>query len=139
VIAALRLGAWLALAALTGAVLSGCGGSHSPKPSKANVAESEAISHHLDRLPGVVRVDGGYARDLENPGSASFSIGVRDDVDLAAIADKTIEAVWRSKLDPIGSMSVLVGRYDDPSVGLRRHADFRLDKATLEHRYGPRP
>jgi hypothetical protein len=121
------------------AILLGCGSSYSPEPSKANVAESDAIRQRLEALPGVIRVDGGYVRNLEDPGSASFSIGVGPRTDLAAIADKTVEATWLSHLDPISSMGVLVGRFDDPKVGIRRHVDFRRDKAELTRRYGPRP
>jgi hypothetical protein len=131
-----RRGAWLSFAAAL-AVLTGC--SYSAEPSKDNLAASQAISKRLEALPGVIRVDGGYARDVENPGSASFSIGVRRGTDLAKIADAAVEAVWRSRIDPIGSMSVFVAEHDDPDVHLRRFADYKLDKAKLERRYGPRP
>jgi hypothetical protein len=133
-----RVRAWLTLAGVAAALaLGGC--SYSKQPSKDNLKASAAIGKRLEALPDVIRVDGGYARDLENPGSASFSIGVRKGADLPAIADEAVKAVWLSPIDPIGSMSVLVARMDDPDVKLRRFVDYKLDRAQLERRYGPRP
>jgi hypothetical protein len=131
-----RCCAWLALV-VPCAVLLGC--SYSREPSNANLTESKAISRRLAALPGVVRVDGGYARDLENPGSANFSISVRRTADLRTVAGAAVAAIWRSGLDPISSASVFVGLNRDSSVSVERHIDFTFDKAKLERRYGPRP
>jgi len=126
------------LAGLAALVLLGCGSYH-PRPSKANVAESNAIIQRLSDLPGVVRADGGYNFDLEDPGSAQISIAVRAGANLEAVADDAVAAVWRSRLDPIRSMTVLVGRRDKPTINVDRHVDFVDEKADLTRRYGPRP
>jgi len=132
---------WAAASALLCAVAvlaAGCEGSYSREPSKANAAESDAIRQRLARLPGVVRADGGYSYNLEDPGSVSLSISVRRGTPLRPVADKAIEWVWRSRL-PISALGVLVGRHDDPSVTLERDLVLKTDGAALARRYGPRP
>ena len=129
----------LAAIAVACVVMVGCGHSYSPKPSQANVAESDAILKRLAKLPGVVRVDGGYVRNATDPGSAGVGIGAREGADLEALADKAIEAFWRSRLDPIGAMDVRVVRTDKPTINVFRHVDYKRDADELTQRYGPRP
>jgi cobalamin biosynthesis protein CbiG len=120
-------------------VVVGCGDSYSPKPSQANLAESDAILKRLAKLPGVVRVDGGYVRNATDPGSAGVGIGVREGADMEALADKAIGAFWRSRLDPITAMDVTVVRTDKPTLHVFRNVNFKLDADELTQRYGARP
>jgi hypothetical protein len=133
----------MAALAVACVVMAGCGdgegGSYSPQPSQANLAESDAILKRLAKLPGVVRVDGGYVRNATDPGSAGVGLGVTEDADMAALADRAIAAFWRSRLDPIGALDVTVVRTDKPTVNLARNVNFKLDADELTRRYGPRP
>jgi|GEM_PF-3611183 len=129
----------IAAMAVACVVLTGCGGSYSPKPSQANLAESDAILKRLATLPGVVRVDGGYVRNATDPGSAGVGIGVRAGADMDALADRAIAELWRSRLDPISAIDVTVVRVDKPTVNVVRNVNFKLDADELTRRYGSRP
>jgi hypothetical protein len=130
-----------AIAALAVAcvVMTACGDSYSPKPAQANLAESDAILKRLAKLPGVVRVDGGYVRNATDPGSAGVGIGVRAGADMEALADRAIAEFWRSRLDPMSALDVTVVRADKPAVNVVRNVNFKLDADELTRRYGPRP
>jgi hypothetical protein len=133
-----RPAAAIALLSVVTLLAAGCKGSYSREPSRANAAESDAIRRRLARLPGVVRVDGGYSYNLEDSGSVSLSVSVRRGTRLRPIAGKAIEWVWRSRL-PISAMGVLVGRDDDPRVALKRDLVLAKDGTALTRRYGRRP
>jgi hypothetical protein len=105
-----------------------------------NKAESDAVDRALRTLPGVVRVDGGYTRDVSNAGGAVvLSVTVRPGTDLGHVADEAVRRVWLSRLDPVTSMTVTVGPDGDPAGAIDRHADFRFDRDQLTSTYGPRP
>jgi hypothetical protein len=140
-IAPTRAAAARAIAAMAvGCVLvAGCGGSYSREPSPANLAESDAILKRLAKLPGVVRVDGGYSRNATDPGSAGVGIGVRAGADMEGLADRAVAAFWRSRIDQMRALDVGVVRVDKPTVNVNRFVDFKLDADELTRRYGPRP
>jgi hypothetical protein len=128
-----------AVMALTTCVVLGCSGSYQPKSSKENRAEGEAIKRRLQELPQVISVDGGYSRHLTDSGSAQYDVGVRDGTDMDAVAEKVVEEVWRSKLDPLSAITVFVAIQSDPADHVGRSVILRSAKDELTRRYGPRP
>lgn len=140
----------LVIAVLLLVALAGCasggrsggrsGGSGGADRDARNKAESDAVDRALHGLPGVVRVDGGYTRDASNAGGAVvLSLTVRPGTDLRQVADAAVRQVWRSRLDPVTSMTVTVGPAGDPAAAIDRHADFTFDRDQLTASYGPRP
>jgi hypothetical protein len=136
-----RAAALLILLAVTAAGCSLGGGRGRQQDRDArNKAESDAVTKALGQLPGVLRVDGGYTRDLSNAGGAEvLSITVRPGTDLQRVADEAVRQTWLSRLDPITAVSVTVGPADRPNDAIDRHADFKFDADRLTASYGPRP
>jgi hypothetical protein len=131
----------LVTVALAGCASGGGAGGPSRREDRdaRNRTESDTVNRSLGRLPGVLRVDGGYRRDASNAhGAVVLSITVRPGTDLAHVADQAIRAVWRSRLDPVSSMTVTVGSEDKPAAAIDRHTDFLFDRGQLTTSYGPR-
>ena len=137
----------LRLAAITttlGLLLLGCMSrdNNASKPGKvnpSNAAESDTMKRTLAALPGVLRVDGGYTRNIEDPGSVGLGITVRHGTSLEPLATAAIKAVWLSKLSPCAGVTVTVGTEDNPPTSITRDAHFDLSKDELTKLYGPRP
>jgi hypothetical protein len=136
-----RIATLLALLVVAAAGCSIGGGRARPDDRDArNKAESDAVAKALGQLPGVLRVDGGYTRDLSNAGGAEvLSITVRPGTDLQHVADEAIRRTWLSRIGPITALSVTVGPAGEPNAAIDRHADFKFDSDQLTSRYGPRP
>jgi hypothetical protein len=130
----------LLLAVTTAGCSLGGGRGRQDDRDARNKAESDGIAKTLSQLPGVLRVDGGYTRDLSNAGGAEvLSITVRPGTDLQRVAGEAVRLTWLSRLDPITATSVTVGPADQPNAAIDRHADFKFDKDQLTAQYGPRP
>jgi hypothetical protein len=122
--------------------LLGCTGHSSPPKETVNpnnAAESDAIKHRLADLPGVVRVDGGYARNASEPGGVNLGITVRRGTSLQPLMDAALREVWLSKLSPCSSAIITVGTEDDPPTSITHDYSFPLQRDDLTQRYGPRP
>jgi hypothetical protein len=134
-----------ALAVLLVLTLAGCASSSSGRgddQGARNRAEWDTVATALRKVPGVLRVDGGYRKDASNPGGAAvLSITVEPGTDLQRVADETVRSLWLSRLDPITSATVTVGPANKPKDAIDRHVDFKLkaDRDQLTSTYGPRP
>lgn len=136
-------GATIALTAALTVVLAGCSLSgrsqQQAKQQVRNDAAVAAVHDTLAKTPGVVKVDIGYSNYITNPGAAQAILTVERGTDLERVADLVVEAVWRSQLDPLESITVGVGDNQDSSPGLGRIYDVVDKAAELKAKYGPRP
>lgn len=78
---------------------------------------------------------------ITEPGGGTASLTVERGTDMERVAELAVEAIWRSRLDPLNTISVDVG---DGEGAIAR--DYIVDKehpddntADLEAKYGPRP
>lgn len=66
-------------------------------------------------------------------------IVARERRDMDGLADRAVEAVWRSTLDPVFAVVATVTRPNDPEASIIRTASFRRQEEELTRKYGPRP
>jgi hypothetical protein len=131
----------LLLAALAAALLActhhDSGRADSTNPD--NAAESEAVKQALAKLPGVLRVDGGYAKNASDPGGVNLSITTKPGTEPQPVVDAALKQVWLSHLNPCSSAIITVGPDDNPSASITRDYDLTHQATELTNRYGPRP
>jgi hypothetical protein len=135
------------LLALLLVLLTGCAG---PKPTPlgpptgvANPAAVQAVKDELRRGEEVVAVFGGYESGPAGGGRVELAITVPPGTPVEeqeAVLDRAEQLVWRSPVDPLSSVVLLVR---EPRTGptdpvRQRSYDGPVQIAQLEETYGPR-
>ncbi len=135
-----RPGHALAVGALVGALAFVCGcDPESGKDQEETVQNQEvvdAIAADIDRPDGgYTLVDGTYRDDASTAQEVTFTIRC-DSCDSQAVIDQVVEAVWRSEVDPLRTISVSVNGPDGYQADTVVLADR---EAELTEKYGERP
>lgn len=123
------------LSALAGCSLSS-GGRQKADQKAHNDAEAAAIQDQLADIPGVVEVEVRYSDFITEPGAGTARLRVEPGTDLERIAEMAIEAIWRSRLEPLNSIKVAVGDGDGRDYLVLGKRDNPRDKtAELEAKW----
>jgi hypothetical protein len=107
--------------------------------SRANSAAVQAVVEELRRGEEVVAVAGSYAG--QEPGRVDLSITVPEGTaveEQEAVLDRAEQLVWRSPVDPLLSVTLLVREPGDAPAGRQRSYVGAGQLAQLEDRYGER-
>jgi hypothetical protein len=104
-----------------------------------NAAESDAVKQAIAKLPGVLRVDGGYAKNASDPGGVNLAITTKPGTELQPVVDAALKQVWLSHLNPCSSAIITAGPDDNPSASITRNYDLTRQATELTKLYGPRP
>jgi hypothetical protein len=104
-----------------------------------NAAESQAVKQAIATLPGVLHVDGGYAKHASEPGGVDLSITTKPGTPADPIVNAALKQIWLSHLNPCSSAIITVGSDDNPSASTTRNYDFTKQSTELTNLYGPRP
>ena len=107
-----------------------------------NQAEADRVAKQIQAIPGVVTggVSYSYAPLTNSRGGVIVTVDVRRGVDKARVADRAVELVWRSHIDPLDDILITVGaESDDPLLAHRLSYDLDEAFVELERQYGPRP
>jgi hypothetical protein len=129
----------LVLAALLLAACTHGGGRAGGGTNPDNAAESDAVKQSIAKLPGVLRVDGGYAKNASDPGGVNLSITTRPGTDPGPIIDAALKQVWLSHLNPCSSAIITAGPDDNPGASVTRNYDLTRQATELTKLYGARP
>ena len=127
----------LLLATLAAALLACTHDSGGTNPD--NAAESNAVKQAIARLPGVLRVDGGYAKNASDPGGVNLSITTKPGTEPQPIIDAALKQVWLSHLNPCSSAIITAGPDDNPRASITHNYDLTRQATELAKLYGPRP
>lgn len=125
--------------------LISCSSKRKSEQQARNDAEAAAIQAELSKIPGVAKVEVLYSNYITDPGSGSANLRVEEGTDMEHIADLAAEAIWRSRLEPLNTISVRVGGGEGGSPSTDRdylvgNKDDPDDNTVeLEAKYGPRP
>lgn len=104
----------------------------------------ERVVEQVREVPGVVEATGSWSGSLTTTGSTAVTATVADgtpEAEQQQVADRAAELVWRSQVDPVASLSILVLTPSTPpdAPGLQLRFDRAERFAELEQAYGPRP
>jgi hypothetical protein len=122
-------------------LLAGCS-----SPSNADDVAQDKAQHRmirrLEALPGA-KVSASIESSVTQ-GSNNIGVQVRGPADateteLATVADRVERTIWRSRVDPLGRISINVTREGSPEPVMQRSYADEYDTTALRAKFGPRP
>lgn len=127
---------------LLAACSSGAGGGTAEPAGGTAASEVEQVLTALRDVPGVVEATGGYSTRAVDAGAVDIDLTVADTVAAAqreSLLDRAEELVWRSGVDPLETLNVVLGAPGSSELLGERLYQGRTQLQELERRYGPRP
>ncbi|SDO40382.1 hypothetical protein SAMN05660199_01910 [Klenkia soli] len=134
----------LSAAGLAAVVLSGCSTFGSVGDQDTVDASTEAASQLQDRfedLPGVALAEVRYQDDLTVGAQLRAAVEVEVGTDVQFTLDAVEEACWRSEVDPLDELVIVVSTRTEPLTSETRSYDLDIgaDVSGLTERWGERP
>lgn len=127
----------VALVALVVLVVSGCNGSASAPESDRNQTIAEQIAADLDAGGTYTKMSVTYVDDATNDARVIVSFRC-DACDGAAVVPAAVEAVWRSRITPLKTITVY-GQVLDTTTRVSESFSVSQDGSDLTSSYGERP
>lgn len=122
---------------LLAALLAGCAASAGDQ--RRNASEAVRVGAALEEVPGVRDAEVVHLLDPSTPGVARVTVVVDPRTPTQAAQEAVLEAVWRSRLEPLAGFRLQV---QEPDGSYRSAIDpvrFAELEDELVRRFGPRP